>query len=384
MEALRGRAQKDGARFTEGTSLQLKVDVGWSASFRFGLAIATLLVAASGGALSDPKPSSLDVQLEPIVVHARRLTAFDRRAPEKVRFGKLTWRGGLVLTSPSSNFGGWSGIALDAEGNSFLAISDAGTWMTGHLAYDDGKPQGMTEVRLGPLQSLSGETLSSTRNSDAEGLTLQDGALSHGHVLISFERNHRIGRFAIDDGVLSAEKSSLPLPSAIKSLPSNSGLEAIAVLRGGSYSGSIVAFAERLRDKSGDNTGWLWAGGKPQQFHLTDAGEYDVTDAAALPDGSLLVLERRFRWSEGVKGRLRLIRRTELHPGARIEGETLLEADMNAEIDNMEGLAVHTNAAGEIIVTMISDDNFNKGLQRTLLLQFALDGVDLASTGPQH
>ena len=30
---------------------------------------------------------------------------------------------------------------------------------------------------------------------------------------------------------------------------------------------------------------------------------------------------------------------------------------------------------------MISDDNFNKGLQRTLLLQFALDGVDLASTG---
>ena len=57
---------------------------------------------------------------------------------------------------------------------------------------------------------------------------------------------------------------------------------------------------------------------------------------------------------------------------------------MNAEIDNMEGLAVHTNAAGEIIVTMISDDNFNKGLQRTLLLQFALDGVDLASTGPQH
>jgi hypothetical protein len=364
--------------------LQLKIDVGWSASFRFGLALVTLLVAASSGALSDPKPSPLDVQLEPIVVNARRLTAFDRSAPEKVHFGKLTWRGGLVLTSPSRNFGGWSGIALDTKGSSFLAISDAGTWMAGHLAYDDGKPQGMTEVRLGPLQSLSGETLSSTRNSDAEGLALQDGALGHGHVLISFERNHRIGRFDIDDGVLSAEKRSVPLPRAIKSLPSNSGLEAIAVLRGGPYTGSLVAFAERLRDKSGDNTGWLWAGGKPQQFHLTDAGDYDVTDAAALPDGSLLVLERRFRWSEGVKGRLRLIRRTELHPGARIEGETLLEADMNAEIDNMEGLAVHTNAAGEIIVTMISDDNFNKGLQRTLLLQFALDGVDLASTGPQH
>jgi hypothetical protein len=32
---------------------------------------------------------------------------------------------------------------------------------------------------------------------------------------------------------------------------------------------------------------------------------------------------------------------------------------------------VHRNAAGETIVTLISDDNFSV-LQRTLLLQFAL------------
>ena len=38
----------------------------------------------------------------------------------------------------------------------------------------------------------------------------------------------------------------------------------------------------------------------------------------------------------------------------------------------MEGLAVHRGAGGETIVSMISDDNFNHLLQRTLFLQFTL------------
>lgn len=42
-----------------------------------------------------------------------------------------------------------------------------------------------------------------------------------------------------------------------------------------------------------------------------------------------------------------------------------------------------TGAGGEIIITMISDNNFNPVLQRTVLLQFALDGAVLASaSGP--
>ena len=50
----------------------------------------------------------------------------------------------------------------------------------------------------------------------------------------------------------------------------------------------------------------------------------------------------------------------------------------------MEGLAVHAGAGRQIIVTMISDDNFNHLLQRTLLLQFAIDGGDLARAAPEH
>jgi hypothetical protein len=39
----------------------------------------------------------------------------------------------------------------------------------------------------------------------------------------------------------------------------------------------------------------------------------------------------------------------------------------------MEGIALHRNASGETILTLISDDNFLP-FQRTLLLQFALVG----------
>ena len=38
----------------------------------------------------------------------------------------------------------------------------------------------------------------------------------------------------------------------------------------------------------------------------------------------------------------------------------------------MEGLGVHTDARGAVVLTLISDDNFNAYLQRTVLLQFAL------------
>jgi len=342
--------------------------------------IGTLVL--SGGALGGPKPSTRDVQTGSIVVEASSIAAFDRTHPKATHFGKLIWRGGLVLTSPSPNFGGWSGLVLGPGGKDVLAVSDAGTWMTGTLVYADGRPKGVQSVRLGPLKSLSGKTLPRFRDRDAEGLALVAGTPAKGSVLISFERNHRIGRFDIDAKGLSAPKSYVDLSAAIKRrLRANSGLEAVAVLGGGPNAGSLVAFAERLRDAAGNHIGWIWIKGRPREFRLSNAGAYDITDMAALPSGGLLVLERRFRWSEGVKVRLRLVRQQELHAGARIEGETLLEADSSQEIDNMEGLAVHTGTGGDIVVTMISDDNFNKGLQRTVLLQFALDGVDLARAG---
>ena len=120
--------------------------------------------------------------------------------------------------------------------------------------------------------------------------------------------------------------------------------------------------------------GWiLKAGaGRPKSIALTNPNGFDITDAAAAQDGGLLVLERRFRWGEGIKMRLRQIPAKSIRPGRVLSGRTLIRADLRYQIDNMEGLAVHVDKRGRTVLTVISDDNFNPFLQRTVLLQFEL------------
>jgi len=65
---------------------------------------------------------------------------------------------------------------------------------------------------------------------------------------------------------------------------------------------------------------------------------FDVTDSAELPDGGLLILERRFRYNEGVKMRIRRVAASEVKPGALIESQVLLEATDALNIDNMEAI----------------------------------------------
>lgn len=345
---------------------------------RAPLSICGVLVLTASFAFAGTKPAPPGKMLTEIAIQATLIQAFDKENPKATCFGRLSWRGGLVLRSTTPSFGGWSGLVLGANGKQLAAVSDAGSWMTADLVYHGGKLAALKTVRLGPLKSLAGRPLSRSRDRDAEALTLVKGSVAKGRVLISFERNHRVGLFDIGKSGISAPRRYLSLPVVAKRLSGNSGLEGLAILRGGRFKGSLVAFSERLIDSTGALTGWIWVKGKPQRFKLDNGGAFGVTDAAPLPDGGLLVLERRFRWSEGVKARLRLIRPHELRPGAKIKGELLLDANLKHQIDNMEGLAVHTGADGEIIVTMISDDNFNRLLQRTILLQFALEGAGIA------
>ena len=71
--------------------------------------------------------------------------------------------------------------------------------------------------------------------------------------------------------------------------------------------------------------------------------------------------------------RIRRVPLASIKPDALVDGKALIEADLGYQIDNMEGIAVHRNAAGETIITLVSDDNFSV-VQRNLLLQFVLVG----------
>jgi hypothetical protein len=278
----------------------------------------------------------------------------------------------LVLTSAAKEFGGYSALALAPDGRRLVALSDEGTWLAGEIAYDGARAKGIVDAEIGPLLGLKGRVLPGKRDLDAESMALLEGTLERGTLLIGFERNHRIGRFPVGPQGVGAPTGYLKLPPEARRMRSNSGLEAVAVLQGGPYRGGTIAFAEQLLDERGNHTGWLWLQGVPQRLSLVNIGDFSITDAAALPDGGLLVLERFFRMTEGVKMRLRLIEPADLRPGALLDGEVLLEADGGHEIDNMEGLAVHRDSRGGAVLTLISDDNFNSFLQRTLLLQFEL------------
>jgi hypothetical protein len=338
-------------------------------------AIAGVALAPGRGRAEDKDPPP-PTRIEGIEINARPIAHFERNRPEAKRFGALEFRGGMVLTSPSPNFGGWSALVMEPAGRSLLAISDVGSWLSADLVYDGSRPSGLTRARLGPLLDKSGQVLENKVEQDAESATLLEGTLQRGTLLIGFERHHRIDRYPVRNGEVLAPTGTLKLPAEARRMPANQGIEALAILAAGPRKGSVVAFAERFTRGSGYHTGWIWVGGEPQRLQLQDIDGFNITDAAALPDGGLLVLERYFRWSTGVKMRLRRIAPSEIVPGARIAGATLLEADSSFEIDNMEGIAVHRGAGGELVVSLISDDNFNHLLQRTLFLQFTLLDAD--------
>lgn len=350
-----------------------------------GLAAAAGLLGRHAPAPAQEKPEKEGPpppdDVRQIEVTARRITTFQRGFLGGHRFGPLEFRGGLVLSASVKAFGGWSGIVMETDGKHFLAVSDEGAWMTAELGYDGTAPAGIRKARLGPIRGLKGRPLDRKRDLDAESVTLLEGNLTRGTALIGFERNHRIGRFPVVDGVVQMPTGYLKLPPEARRMRTNKSFEAVTVMQGGRYKGAPIAFSERFPDPTLKHHGWIWIGDDPRPLFVTDIDDFELTDAVSLTDGSLILLERRFRWTEGVKMRLRRFAAGEVRPGATLQGEVLLAADMSYEIDNMEGLAAHRNAAGETILTLISDDNFNHFLQRTILLQFALLDAQHAAAG---
>lgn len=337
-----------------------------------GLAVASILSAA---ALAQKKPQPGIADARAIEVTARPIPAFDPRHPGGARFGKLEFRGGLVLTSPSSAFGGWSGLALDGQGRRLLSISDSGVWLTGELTYDKGRPSGIANARLGPLTGFDGKPLTGFRERDSEGFALVAGTLSKGEGLVSFEGNHRILRYPVSEAGIGPPIEQLALPPAVKRLSMNKSLESVCQLKAGPDAGAIVTLAERYPGPPPDHVGWLGsADGRWRTLSIRSIDDFYLTDCHGLDDGGMLVLERRFRWRDlldGVRMRLRRFGAEEIAAGGTMAGEILIEASTELQIDNMEGLAAHREADGTLVVTMISDDNFNALLQRTVLLQFA-------------
>jgi hypothetical protein len=327
------------------------------------IAFAWLIGATPAAAQTSPSaasPLAIEIRAEPI-------TGFDLRDPSRRQFGLLEFRGGLLLRSPARNFGGLSAIRVAADGAHFIALTDKGWWFRGRLLYAGSRPSGIADAEMAPILGADGRPLAARGWYDTEAIA-EDG----GTLYVGIERVHQIVRFNYGKEGLLARGQAIASPPGLRSLPANKGIEALVfVPKGLPLAGTLIAISERGLDKAGNIGAFLIGGPTPGAFAIKRSASYDITDAALLPGGNILLLERRFGWAIGLAVRLRRISLGDIKPGALADGAVLFEADLGYEIDNMEGLSVHRAAGGEIVLTLVSDDNFSP-LQRTLLLQFAL------------
>jgi hypothetical protein len=308
-------------------------------SLLYGL---SLLPAACSRAVGGDAPAAQPLALEPLPPGSR-----------------LEALGGLVLDPRVIGFGGLSALHLDADLR-LTAISDLGMWLTARLVLQDGKPTGLTDLRRGPLRDGSGQPLGRGFAGDAESLA----KLPDGGWLVGFERWHRIRAYAR----LDAPATYVQAPPGLELVPANGGLESLTVLADGQW----LAIAEQSPWTAPEETRFTWIGGPGhwRRMNYRPAEGFHPADAAALPGGGALVLERSFSLFAGFGTRLVRLSAQQLAGTAELVGEELLRFAPPLPSDNFEGLSA-VRIGGRTLVAMVSDDNQNP-LQRSLLLLFVL------------
>lgn len=310
--------------------------------------VAVLLL---GVGFSGPPPNATlgaraEVTATPIVLGARRT-------------GRLTFLGGVRLMSGDPAFGGFS--SLSVAGSRFTLLSDAGDI----VSFSMGADWVPRAARFAMLPAGPG-TGWEKRDRDSESMARDPAS---GRIWVGFEGANAIWRYA--PGFAQAER--VARPPAMRDWEANGGAESLALLpRGGFVTISEVPPGESRRRVGvrffGDPT---LAPRRGFRFSYVPSGGFDVSDAAALPNGDLLVLERRFTLPFTFAARLALVPRGTIRPGAVVRGQTVARLAKPLLVENFEGLAVAREGAATIL--WLATDNDQSRWRPSLLLKFRLD-----------
>lgn len=282
------------------------------------------------------------------------------------RVGELTWHGTLHLKSADKGFGGLSSLRVSPDGSQFIAISDRGQRVGGRLTYDgQGRLAAASDFRIAPLLGTDGQGLPGFFN-DTEGLALI-GVWPGDGWAVSMERRHSILRYP--PALAGVPAVMLNGPPGIEQLPFNSGLETLVELS----DGRLLTIAE---DEGQGGLHRAWAGRSGDWMELSYQGTppFLPVDAARLPDGGLLVLERRANLLGGWGSRIVHVPSADLAaalvPGGVLRGRELARIDPPLATENYEGIDARPLPDGGIAIYIIADDNFGRFGQRTLLTLF--------------
>jgi hypothetical protein len=302
----------------------------------------------------------------PDPVMMARTVALDSTDPARRRVGRLTWLGGVRLTSRDPAFGGFS--SMHVVDDRFTLLSDGGNvvqfrmdpqWRIGGVRFaelPDGPGTGWQKI-----------------DRDSESMTVDPRT---GTTWVGFETYNAIWRYSPD--LLRSEAHAVP--PAMAWWPRNRGPEAMTLVPGG----GMLVIAETDPWPKGRGRAGIRFSGDPTEapragfrFSYIPPRGYDPSDMAVLPDGNLLILNRRFALPVNFTAKLTIVDSAAIRPGAVIRGREIATFAAPLLHDNFEGLAI-TREGAATIVWIVSDDN-QFFMQRSLLLKFRLD-ADLAAT----
>ncbi len=263
--------------------------------------------------------------------------------------GSRTWKERV------DGFGGFSSIEVSGNGSSFLVTSDKGLFGEGVFVRSGGRIVGIDNARFRTILGTEGEPLVSYRT-DAEGLAV----LNARDIYVSFEGQHVIRKF----GALDGPSEVLKMPPSFRRLQANSSLEALAV----DEDGVLYTIPERSGRLDRPFPVWRNKGGRwDSRLSIPRRDGFLVVGADFGPDGRLYILERSFNGVSAFATRVRSF----VVGGGQLQDEKVLLTTTSGTHDNLEGISVWKNDAGNIRVTMISDDNF-RFFQKTEFVEYRL------------
>lgn len=280
----------------------------------------------------------------------------------KAGLGPFRLSGAWRLTSPNSDFGGYSALIQSGPGQ-LSAFSDFGVRLDLPMP---GQPGPVRIVRLVPKYA----GVKSSRDVEAAALD-PDGAA----VWLTLERRNVFMRVAPGQ----AKPTVIAAPE-LAGWSENSGAEAMTRLSDGRFlvmaEAGGPAHAARLLPGKPDGTD------RSQHFRYVAPDDYRPTDVAQLPDGRVLILLRELRWPLPPRFGTKLVLAdpASIRRGQDWSGTVLASLDGTGLEENYEGLAIAPGPDGTLNAWLISDDN-SAATQRTLLLRLTFRLADLPPRG---
>ena len=264
--------------------------------------------------------------------------------------------GVLNIDKNEEDYGGFSGLIIQKQGSEALLVTDKSFYFVLELLRnEDDNLTGFSVSKKGRILSSKGEKLTG-RNTDSESIVID----ANNNYFISFESNHRIMMHTEVEG----KGIFVPKHPMFRKLSVNKGIEALTV----DDENRLIAIPEKPPLGISDIPIFRLQNNKWEIIkYVKIEDNFLVTDAEILPMGLLLILERKFSWTQGFKTRFRLI---SLDKFDNTEPIIVFTSTAN-QFDNLEGMTFWKDKKGEMRILTVSDDNFHP-LQQSEIREFFL------------